>query len=313
MHKRIARPTTTVSSTRLSVSLAHLRFLRFALFHMLGAPAGARYLRPFLRRSLSVRRPPGVARRARNPEVRARARAGSVPERPPARHYHQRAAAVRGRARGDGAGNDDTYMCGVCACLASRLDEWGESHRGTIERLARVRKRIRLCASRTKAERSERKSHGATRRFFPTPAGRTAGVRRAVDARSRARGPRRVRRRRGRFVRSRRARGRVAARSGFRVRRRDGRARTRERRLHRHLGGRLRGEERAASGDGALARRGATHARGGDTAARARHREAGHGHAERGGHRRRPVQMEWPTCTLEAITKTPKPRPEIKK
>jgi hypothetical protein len=25
------------------------------------------------------------------------------------------------------------------------------------------------------------------------------------------------------------------------------------------------------------------------------------------------VQMEWPTCTLEAITKTPKPRPEIKK
>ena len=201
----------------------------------------------------------------------------------------------------------------VCACLASRLDEWGESHRGTIERLARVRKRIRLCASRTKAERSERKSHGATRRFFPTPAGRTAGVRRAVDARSRARGPRRVRRRRGRFVRSRRARGRVAARSGFRVRRRDGRARTRERRLHRHLGGRLRGEERAASGDGALARRGATHARGGDTAARARHREAGHGHAERGGHRRRPVQMEWPTCTLEAITKTPKPRPEIKK
>ena len=112
---------------------------------------------------------------------------------------------------------------------------------------------------------------------------------------------------RGRFARGGRARGRVAARSGFRVRPRDGRARTRERRLHRHLGGRLGGEERAASGDGALARRGATHARGGDTAASARHREAGHGHAERGGHRRRPVRMEWPACARSG-TKTPKPR-----
>ena len=109
---------------------------------------------------------------------------------------------------------------------------------------------------------------------------------------------------RGRFARGGRARGRVAARSGFRVRPRDGRARTRERRLHRHLGGRLGGEERAASGDGALARRGATHARGGDTAASARHREAGHGHAERGGHRRRPVRMEWPACARSG----PKPQ-----
>ena len=293
-----------------------LEVLALRLVPHVGRARRREVLAPLLAAELERAAPAGRGQARAEPRG---ARAGAAravqraPERPPARHYHQRAAAVRGRARGDGAGNDDTYMCGVCACLASRLDEWGESHRGTIERLARVRKRIRLCASRTKAERSERKSHGATRRFFPTPAGRTAGVRRAVDARSRARGPRRVRRRRGRFVRSRRARGRVAARSGFRVRRRDGRARTRERRLHRHLGGRLRGEERAASGDGALARRGATHARGGDTAARARHREAGHGHAERGGHRRRPVQMEWPTCTLEAITKTPKPRPEIKK
>ena len=38
--------------------------------------------------------------------------------------------------------------------------------------------------------------------------------------------------------------------------------------------------------------RGATHARDGSTAAGARHREAGHRHAERGGHRRRPCLEE---------------------
>ena len=52
----------------------YLRFFLFALFHMFGAPAGARYLRPFLRLSFSVRLPPGVASLARNPEVLARAR-----------------------------------------------------------------------------------------------------------------------------------------------------------------------------------------------------------------------------------------------
>ena len=54
-------------------------------------------------------------------------------------------------------------MCGVCACLASRSDEWGESHGGTIERSARVRKRIRLIVLPSEARR---KSHGARRDAF---------------------------------------------------------------------------------------------------------------------------------------------------
>ena len=143
--------------------------------------------------------------------------------------------------------------------------------------------------------------------LFPDTRGPRAGVRRAVDARNRARGgaARSVD-----AVASRVAVARAVASPrvpGFAFVRGWEGARTRERRLHRHLGGRLGGEERAASGDGALARRGATHARGGDAAASARHREAGHGHAERGGHRRRPVRMEWPACARSG-TKTPKPR-----
>ena len=146
---------------------------------------------------------------------------------------------------------------------------------------------------------------GAT--LFPDTRGPRAGVRRAVDARNRARGgaARSVD-----AVASRVAVARAVASPrvpGFAFVRGWEGARTRERRLHRHLGGRLGGEERAASGDGALARRGATHARGGDAAASARHREAGHGHAERGGHRRRPVRMEWP-ARARSGTKTPKPR-----
>ena len=46
----------------------------FSLFQPLTAPAGARYLRPLARRFLRTLRPPGVWRRARKPEVRARAR-----------------------------------------------------------------------------------------------------------------------------------------------------------------------------------------------------------------------------------------------
>lgn len=51
-----------------------MRDFFFSLFHPFTAPAGARYLRPFLRRSFSTLRPEAVWRRARKPEVRARAR-----------------------------------------------------------------------------------------------------------------------------------------------------------------------------------------------------------------------------------------------
>ena len=130
---------------------------------------------PFLRRSLSVRRPPGVARRARNRGrygARGRGacraactRATARPPLPPARRGR------RGRARGDGAGNDDTYMCGVCACLASRLDEWGESHRGTIERLAARTKKDKIVrvSNESRAKREKKPRGDAT--LFPDTRG----------------------------------------------------------------------------------------------------------------------------------------------
>ena len=68
--------------------------------------------------------------------------------------------------------------------------------------------------------------------------------------------------------------------------------RTRERALHGERSGSL-GRHESGPGDRTLADgRGATHARDGSTAAGARHREAGHRHAERGGHRRRPCLEE---------------------
>ena len=113
-----------------SVSLAHLRFLRFALFHMLGAPAGARYLRPFLRRSLSVRRPPGVARRARNPEVRARARRVPCSVHPSDRPPATTTSAPRpfAGARAATARGTTTPRCAVCVRVWRVVQMNGASH-----------------------------------------------------------------------------------------------------------------------------------------------------------------------------------------
>ena len=51
-----------------------MRDFLFSLFHPFTAPAGARYLRPFALRALSTLRPVGDCKRARKPDVRARAR-----------------------------------------------------------------------------------------------------------------------------------------------------------------------------------------------------------------------------------------------
>mmetsp|Transcript_7067 Transcript_7067/g.17576 ORF Transcript_7067/g.17576 Transcript_7067/m.17576 type:complete len:224 (+) Transcript_7067:381-1052(+) len=59
---------------RLTPCVAYLSDFFFSLFQPLTAPAGARYFRPLARRALSTLRPVGVWRRARKPEVRARAR-----------------------------------------------------------------------------------------------------------------------------------------------------------------------------------------------------------------------------------------------
>ena len=185
---------------------------------------------------------------------------------------------------------------------------WREGRRETRSGNARRRGRVR---GREEGPRggwirfsSEKSADGRARGGFGRRFRRVAfspEETRASEERATRRG-RATRRARGgasRRARAVRARERSAPLASRRVRatRREIRvirraARTRERGLHGHLGRRLGGEERGP-GRGTLADgRGATRARDGNTAAGARHREAGHGHGERGGHRASPARSE---------------------
>ena len=90
---------------------ALLEVLALRLVPHVGRARRREVLAPLLAAELERAAPAGRGQARAEPRG---ARAGAAravqraPERPPARHYHQRAAAVRGRARGDGAGNDDT-------------------------------------------------------------------------------------------------------------------------------------------------------------------------------------------------------------
>ena len=88
-----------------------LEVLALRLVPHVGRARRREVLAPLLAAELERAAPAGRGQARAEPRG-ARARAARAvqraPERPPARHDHQRAAAVRGRARGDGAGNDDT-------------------------------------------------------------------------------------------------------------------------------------------------------------------------------------------------------------
>ena len=91
-----------------------LEVLALRLVPHVGRARRREVLAPLLAAELERAAPAGRGQARANPEVRARGH-GAVQVHPSiGRPPLLRAAAVRGRARGDGAGNDDTYMCGVC-------------------------------------------------------------------------------------------------------------------------------------------------------------------------------------------------------
>ena len=203
-------------------------------------------MRPFLRRSFSTLRPEGVWRRARKPEVRARAAgaAEGAADGPATRSHDQSTTAQSGLASRHGGRHGE-----ACA-------EWITGNVGFVSETRRSGRE----KSRNRWRRKPRRE----------------GLRREPDVRETARS--------GDSVRhdddgSSRSVKRLAA-----AEREADSKRTRERRLHGHLGRELGGHESRATHSLHGRARGGTRARDGG-AHSARHREAGHGHGERSSHR----------------------------